>query len=125
VLLDDGVIIPLPFIAIPPGADKNQVEFPEPAAPTTVGDTVPDTPLQSVLDGKLNVPAPCRSIVTEVVELNALHPPDAGTEYVTVYGLELGVDIEGLTAPVVELIESPDGALNVPAAPTKFELAIV
>lgn len=42
---------PLPLIAIPLGEPKNQVELPEPEAPTTTGETVPDTLLQSVLDG--------------------------------------------------------------------------
>jgi len=58
------------------------------------------------------------------VELNALQPFAAGTEYVTIYGLVLGVLMPGFTSPVIELIDNPEGALNVPAEPAKFELAI-
>jgi hypothetical protein len=52
-------------------------------------------------------------MVTVVVTGMAGHPPDAGIVYVMVY--VPAALVEGLNAPVVRLIDSPDGvAENVP-----------
>ena len=65
--LVDGVMTPLAFMVMVPGAPTNQVEAPDPPAPVILGDTVPAVPVHMEEGEYAIVPLPARSMVMLVV----------------------------------------------------------
>lgn len=79
-------------------------------APLAVNVTL--LPLQNAAEAGVTETVGLALMVTEAIAFTAAQPPDDGTVYVTVY-VPAVLD-DGVMAPVVLLIVSPAGALNVP-----------